>query len=166
MPARMVVPYGVSGAENRTPRLAESETPNPDPQRPTELRRPSPPGLGQRRRQRRCGTWLLAELSDGIDQTISHLKKLGMLNNPVTVAIDKHFIPRYDKADSPYLIKSRYKNGTIIFEGYGTIQCVDKSCRAQIGCTPIRKGDSKGVIVRKLLSDCHRNAIKTKHVFR
>jgi len=103
-------------------------------------------------------------LSDGIDQTISHLKKLGMLQNPITVAIDKHFICKYDKTDSAYLIKSRYKNGTTQFEGYGTIQCVDKSCRVQIGATPIRQGDSKGVIVRKLLSDCLRNDIKTKQV--
>ena len=45
---------------------------------------------------------MIVALSDGIDQTITHLKKLGMLNHPVTVAIDKHFIPRYDKTDSAY----------------------------------------------------------------
>lgn len=103
-------------------------------------------------------------LSNGIDQTVSHLKNLGMLNHPVTVAIDKHFIPRYDKTDSAYLIKSRPKNGTDTFEGYGTIQSVEESCRAQIGCTPIRNGHSKADIVRKLLDNCYRNDIKTKQV--
>ncbi len=107
---------------------------------------------------------MIIVLSDGIDQTITHLKNLGMLNHPVTVAIDKHFIPRYDKTDSAYLVKSRPKNGTDMFEGYGTIQCVEKLCRAQIGCTPIRKGDSKADIVRKLLTDCSRNNIATKQV--
>ncbi len=103
-------------------------------------------------------------LSDGIDQTISHLKKLGMLKNPVTVAIDKHFICRYDKTDSAYLVKSKPKNGTATFEGYGSIQSVDKSCRVQIGAVPIKKGDSKAIIVRKLLSDCLRNNITTEQV--
>ena len=63
-----------------------------------------------------CGRWIrnaiqsiteqqmLLGLSDGIDSTVSHLKKLGMFRKPVTVAIDKHFIPRYDKIDSPYLL--------------------------------------------------------------
>ena len=119
-----------------------------------------------------CGKWIrnciqslteqqmLLGLSDGMDSTISHLKKLGMFRKPVTVAIDKHFIPRYDKTDSPYLIKSKSKNSTDTFEGYGTIQCVEKQCRAQIGCMPIKKGDSKGEIVRKLLCDVTRNEIR------
>ena len=107
---------------------------------------------------------MLLSLYDSIDQTLSHLKKMGFLCKSITVAIDKHFIPRYDKTDSPYLVKSKPKNGTDTFEGYGTIQCVEKSCRAQIGVTPIRKGDSKGIIVRKLLNDCSRNNIKTRLV--
>ena len=65
---------------------------------------------------------MLLSLYGGIDQTILHLKKMGFLCKPVTVAIDKHFIPRYDKTDSPYLVKSKPKNGTDTFEGYGTIQ--------------------------------------------
>lgn len=119
-----------------------------------------------------CGKWIrnaiqsipeqlmLLALSNGIDSTITHLKKLGMFRTLVTVAIDKHFIPRYDKTDSPYLIKSKSKNSTTIFEGYGTIQCVEKSCRAQIGAIPIRKRHSKADIVRKLIGDCDRNGIK------
>ena len=121
-----------------------------------------------------CGRWIrnaiqsiteqqmLLGLSDGIDSTVSHLKKLGMFRKPVTVAIDKHFIPRYDKIDSPYLIKSKSKNSTTIFEGYGSIQCVEKQCRAQIGCTPIKKGQTKADIVRKLLDDINRNEIKIR----
>ena len=123
-----------------------------------------------------CGKWIrnhirkipeqqmLLGLSYGMDATLSHLKKLGMFRKPVTVAIDKHFIPRYDKTDSPYLIKSKSKNSTTIFEGYGTIQCVEEQCRAQIGCTAIKRGDSKATTVRKLLSDCYRNDIVTKHI--
>ena len=122
-----------------------------------------------------CGKWIrnairsvnsetmLLGLSDGMDSTISHLRKLGMFRIPITVAIDKHFIPRYDKTDNdPYLVKSKSKNSTTLFEGYGTIQCVEESCRAQIGATPIRYGDSKGIIVRKLINDCIRNNIQTR----
>ena len=123
-----------------------------------------------------CGRWIrnviqsvpeqlmLLGLSDGIDSTIIHLKKLKMFRKPVTVAIDKHFIPRYDKTDDPYIVKSKSKSSTTTFEGYGTIQCVDESCRAQIGCTPIRKGHSKADIVRKLVHDCIRNCIKIRLV--
>ena len=108
---------------------------------------------------------MLLFLYDSIDQTLSHLKKMGFLCKPVTVAIDKHFIPRYDKTDDDsYLVKSKPKNGTDTFEGYSTIQCVDESCRAQIGCTPIRKGDAKVIIVRKLLDSCIRNNIKIRLV--
>lgn len=124
-----------------------------------------------------CGRWIrnaiqsipeqsiLIGLSDGIDSTITRLKKLGMFRKPVTVAIDKHFIPRYDKTDDdPYLVKSRSKSSTTTFEGYGTIQCVDESCRAQIGAIPIKKGHSKADIVRKLINDGIRNCIKIRLV--
>lgn len=123
-----------------------------------------------------CGKWIrnairsiheermLIGLSDAIDSTISYLKKLGMFGKPVTIAIDKHFIPRYDKADDSYLVKSKPKKGTTKFEGYCTVQYVEAQCRAQIGATPIKKGDSKGEMVRKLLSDCIRNGIKTRLV--
>ena len=107
---------------------------------------------------------MLIGLSDRIDNTIIHLKKLGMFRKSVTVAIDKHFIPRYDKTDDPYLVKSKSKSSTTIFEGYGTIQCVDESCIVQIGAIPIRKKHSKADIVRKLINDGIRNCIKIRLV--
>ena len=97
---------------------------------------------------------MLVGLSDAIDSIISHLKKLGMFSKPVTVAIDKHFIPRYNKTQDEFLIKSKPKNGTSIFEGYCTLQCIEESCRAQIdAATPIKKSHCKADMVRKLLSD-------------
>lgn len=36
---------------------------------------------------------MLLSMYNGIDQTVLHLKKMGFLCKPVTIAIDKHFIP-------------------------------------------------------------------------
>ncbi len=121
-----------------------------------------------------CGKWirnsirsvnpntLLLGLSDAMDDTVLHLKKLGMLKKSVTVAIDKHLISRYDKSTNPFLINSKPKDSITLFEAYGTIQCVGEQCRAQIGATPIKKGGSIGMIVRKLINDyqkCSKNQL-------
>ncbi len=40
-----------------------------------------------------------------IDGTIQDLKKIGMFAEPVTVAIDKHLSPRYDKSSDEFADK-------------------------------------------------------------
>ena len=107
---------------------------------------------------------MFAALSDGIDMTVAQLKKTGMLRGPATVAIDKHLIPRYDKRPDPYLVGSKPKDGTTLFEGYCTVQSVDESCRAQLGAVPVKSGDSLVSMVRKLLSNCARNGIRLRCV--
>ncbi len=42
------------------------------------------------------------------------------------VAIDKHLIPRYDKGNLAYLIRSKSYKGTTKFEAYATMQIVAK----------------------------------------
>ena len=103
-------------------------------------------------------------LSGAIDETVSRLKKLGMLRRPVTVAIDKHLIARYDRRPDPCLIGSKPKKGTTLFEGYCTIQSVEESCRAQLGAVPIRSGVPLVSMVRKLLLDCVRNDVGVRLV--
>ena len=49
---------------------------------------------------------MMLQLSDAIDSTIKDMKGIGMFSKPITVAIDKHLIPRYDKNPDEFLIKS------------------------------------------------------------
>ena len=70
-----------------------------------------------------------------------------------------------DKTDDDlYLVKSKPKNDTDTFKGYGAIQCMNKSCRVQIGCTSIRKGNFKGIIIHKLIHNYIKNNINTRLV--
>ena len=103
---------------------------------------------------------MLIQLHHSLDSTISKLKELGVFDTPVTVAIDKHLIPRYDKLSNHSLIKSKSKNSTNSFESYCTMQCVEKRIRAQIGCYPLYHNKSNADFVRKLLSDGINNGIK------
>ncbi len=102
------------------------------------------------------------QLHRSLDSTISKLQELGVLEQPVTVAIDKHLIPRYDKLPNHSLIKSKSKNSTTHFESYCTMQCVEKRIRAQLGCYPLYDNISNADFVRKLLSDGINNGIKIK----
>ena len=105
---------------------------------------------------------MLMNLHHSLDSTISKLKELGVFDIPVTVAIDKHLIPRYDKLPNHSLIKSKSKNSTNSFESYCTMQCVEKRIRAQLGCYPLYHNKSNADFVRKLLSDGINNGIKIK----
>lgn len=95
-----------------------------------------------------------------MDSTISKLRELGVFEKPVTVAIDKHLIPRYDKLPNHSLIQSKSKNSTNSFESYCTMQCVEKQIRAQLGCYPLYNNKSNADFVRKLLSDGINNGVK------
>lgn len=105
---------------------------------------------------------MLIQLHHSLDSTISKLQELGVLEQPVTIAIDKHLIPRYDKLPNHSLIQSKSKNSTIHFESYCTMQCVEKRIRAQLGCYPLYNNKSNADFVRKLLSDGINNGIKIK----
>lgn len=123
----------------------------------------SPTGLWLRKIMSRISQKaMLMHLHHSLDSTISKLKELGVLEQPVTVAIDKHLIPRYDKLPNHSLIKSKSKNSTIHFESYCTMQCVEKRIRAQLGCYPLYDNKSNADFVRKLLSDGINNGIKIK----
>ena len=59
------------------------------------------------------------QLHHSLDSTVSKLLELKVFDTPVTVAIDKHLIPRYDKLPNHSLIKS--KNSANYFEAYCTM---------------------------------------------
>jgi len=100
------------------------------------------------------------QLHMAMDSTISKLRELGVFEKPITVAIDKHLIPRYDKLVNHSLIQSKSKNSTNSFESYCSMQCVEKNIRAQLGCYPLHNNKSNADFVRKLLSDGINNGVK------
>ena len=98
------------------------------------------------------------QLADAVDDTIHNMKKIGMFATPITVAIDKHLIPRYDKNSDEFLIKSMAKKGTTHFESYCTIS-VTESCRACLGALHVTPHESNSTFVRKLLNNTIKNDI-------
>jgi hypothetical protein len=102
---------------------------------------------------------MMLQLSDAIDSTIKNMKEIGMFNKSITVAIDKHLIPRYDKNPDEFLIKSRAKNSTTNFESYCTMSSVEEQCRACLGAYHVTPNESNSTFVHKLLHDCTRNDI-------
>ncbi len=72
-----------------------------------------------------------------VDQ-LRTLKKLGKLpKDGLVIAIDAHLICRYDRTRGAELARSRYKNGTMFFERYVTVQCVNDGARVHLGFIPV-----------------------------
>src|SRR5207253_688623 len=69
-----------------------------------------------------------------LDATLKELKRYGVFKEPVACAMDKHQIPRYDKGMEPFLTRGKEKAGTMKFETYVTLQCVEEGKRAQLAC--------------------------------
>ncbi len=90
---------------------------------------------------------------DLMDIAIKVAKKGGIHSNgPVMIAIDKHEIPRYDKDNMKYLIRSKPKKGTSKFEAYATMQAVDSPVNATLGCIPLTREDFDADFVRKFVN--------------
>jgi len=107
---------------------------------------------------------MMLQLSNAIDNTIKDMKNIGMFRTAITVAIDKHLIPRYDKNPDEFLIKSRSKSSTTHFESYCTMSSVEEQCRACLGAYHVTPNESNSIFVRKLLHDCTRNDIQMRLV--
>jgi hypothetical protein len=86
-----------------------------------------------------------------LDSTLSELRRFGIFNEPVVCAMDKHQIPRYDEGMEPFLTRGQEKAGTMKFETYATLQCVEEGRRAQIGCTHVGVLDDNADVIVGLL---------------
>ena len=71
----------------------------------------------------------------------------------ITVAIDKHDIPRHDGGDRSALNRGRRRGGTSWQETYMTAQCVDEGARAQICAVPFALGDRNAPFVREMMQN-------------
>ena len=101
-------------------------------------------------------------IEDVISTQVAKLQKYGIMNGAITIAIDKHLIPRYDKRPGPELLRSKSKKGTWKFEAYITAQCVDAGSRLTLAVLPIGMGDSTAEFVRKITQICRRQNIKIR----
>ncbi|HXG06979.1 MAG TPA: hypothetical protein VNI77_06610 [Nitrososphaera sp.] len=69
--------------------------------------------------------------SCALQSTLEQLRKYGIFKTPVTAAIDKHKVPRYDQKLEPFLTRGEeHDRGTTVFETYITLQSVDEGERA------------------------------------
>lgn len=82
---------------------------------------------------------------------LRELRRYGVFNEPVICAMDKHQIPRYDKGMEPFLTRGKEKAGTMKFETYATLQCVEEGMRAQLACIHAGPLDDNADVIERLL---------------
>lgn len=94
-----------------------------------------------------------AMLTGALASTLEQVRSFRLfLNTPVMCAADLHDIPRYDRdSDRGYLRRSQKERGTMTFEGYATLQCVEEGARAQVACEHVGLFDDKESAVERLL---------------
>ena len=75
-------------------------------------------------------TEMMNDFASSVRVHLDAMHELGQVaDEGMTIAIDIHLIPRWDKKPGIDLMRSRRKNGTGTFEGYITAQCVDDGPR-------------------------------------
>ena len=97
----------------------------------------------------------------------SALKFVEIYNiGPVTIAIDKHLIPRYDKpADMRHnMTKGKSERGTCTFETYMTVDIVAGFTRFNLACCKVDRGHFDDEFVRKIVQKCMRMGIPVRMV--
>ena len=86
-----------------------------------------------------------------LGSTLRELRRFGVFNEPVVCAMDKHQIPRYDEGMEPFLVRGQQKAGTMKFETYATLQCVEEGRRAQVACAHVGILDDNADVIAGLL---------------
>jgi hypothetical protein len=86
-----------------------------------------------------------------LDSTLKELSRFGVFNVPVVCAMDKHQVPRYDEGMESFLTRGPRKAGTMKFETYATLLCVEEGRRAQIACAHVGILDDHADIIAGLL---------------
>lgn len=98
--------------------------------------------------------------SCALQSTLEQLRKYGIFKTPVTAAIDKHKLPRYDQKLEPFLTRGEHDRGTTVFETHITLQSVDEGKRAQIACEHVSHFDENPDLVEKLVKGARNQGIK------
>ena len=122
-----------------------------------------------------CDRWFADALARvNVDDTIEHFAKAAALHlkriarrrkmpkGGLTVSFDAHLISRYDRKPGPELTRSRQKNGTVYFEWYMSVQCVDKGMRLVLAFVPLEALDKMYEAAEKLLDILQKNKISIR----
>ena len=96
-----------------------------------------------------------------LNHTLKHICKK-YRNKSVLVAIDKHLIPRHDKFNMNYLIRSKADGGTHKFESYSTLQIVDGPANAVLCCMRELKESIDANFVRRFTRILKENKIRAR----
>jgi len=95
-----------------------------------------------------------------LGSTLRELKRFGVFNEPVVCAMDKHQIPRYDEGMEPFLVRGQQKAGTMKFETYATLQCVEEGRRAQVACAHVGILDDNADVIAGLLGQARLHEVE------
>ena len=82
---------------------------------------------------------MMNDFASSVRVQLDTMHELGQVakEGGMTIAMDMHLIPRWDKKPGMDLARSRRKNGTGAFERYITAQCVDDGPRLVLRVLPM-----------------------------
>jgi Transposase DDE domain len=93
------------------------------------------------------------------DAVLSIASKLGLLDRPVTCAIDYTKVPYYG-AFNRYVVRGKHQDGTNQFYEYATISIVQDGLRLCIYSRPVTLLDVKVDVVRELVEQAGKRGVK------
>ena len=100
-------------------------------------------------------TEMMNDFASSVRVQLDVMHELGQVaKEGMTIAIDMHLIPRWDKKPGMDLARSRRKNGTGTFERYITAQCVDDGSRLVLGVLHMGALEDVPDFVRSLIAVC------------
>ena len=121
-----------------------------------------------------CGKWIRNMINDMSSDQAEHVCNEMILQTArpaikaiihktdALIAIDKHLIPRYDKGNLAYLVRSKAYKGTTKFEAYATMQIVAKDENPTLDCVPITRDDSDVDFVRRFAKKLQKYKIRPR----
>lgn len=92
---------------------------------------------------------------DMLETSVKAVAETGRLSGNLTIGVDDHLIPRFDKKgkEHPDLKSGKRKRGTNIFEGYMTAQVVSGKRRATLAAYPIVNGGNQTQFLGGIISN-------------
>jgi len=102
-----------------------------------------------------------SRLTEVNDAVLSIASRLGLLDRPVTCAIDYTKVPYYGTFNR-YVTRSKHEDGTGKFYEYATISIVQDGLRLCVYSRPVTLLDVKVDVVRELMEDAGKRGVKVK----
>ena len=130
-------------AENRYAESGMKDSPSRPPPQPGSWVRDAVSSLSE--------SDVTEKVGRALDSTMIELRRFGVFNEPVALCHGQAPIPRYDEGMESFLTRGKQKAGTMKFETYATLQCVEEGKRAQIACAHVGILDDNADVIAGLL---------------